>query len=67
MSEAERIAVGVSEAARLSGLSRRGLENYIRSKVLPSKKVGRRRLVLVEDLRRFLRGDRPSAKSAGVQ
>lgn len=56
------IAVGMSEAARLSGLSRRTLENYLAAKVLESLKVGRRRLIKIRDLERFLSSDRPSAR-----
>lgn len=55
------IAVGLAEAARLSGLSRRSIEYlcYGADPRLPSRKVGKRRLILYADLRRFLSGDRP--------
>jgi len=59
--EAPRLAVSVSEAARMADLSRRSIEMYITLKLLPSVKVGRRRLVRVRDLERFLSADKPSA------
>jgi excisionase family DNA binding protein len=62
--EAPRLAVGVAEAARLADLSRRSIENYIALKVLPSVRVGRRRLIRLKDLERFLSADRPSARKA---
>jgi excisionase family DNA binding protein len=54
------ISIGVNEAANLTGLCRRTLESYIARKVLPSRKIGKRRVVLMADLRRFLAADRPS-------
>lgn len=61
-SESPRIAVGVAEAARMAGLSRRSIENYISLKLLPSVRCGRRRLVRVKDLEKFLSSDKPSAR-----
>jgi excisionase family DNA binding protein len=60
-SEGTRLAVGVAEAARMVGLSRRSIENYISSKLLNSVRCGRRRLVRIKDLEKFLSTDRPSA------
>jgi excisionase family DNA binding protein len=60
--EGTRLAVGVAEAARMADLSRRSIEMYITLKLLPSVKVGRRRLVRIKDLERFLSADRPSAR-----
>jgi hypothetical protein len=57
-----KLAVGLSEAAKISDLSRRTLENYIRAKILPARKIGRRTLVLVRDLEQFLRKDHPSPR-----
>lgn len=62
-----RLAVGIAEAARLADLSRRGLENYIKLKILPSRKIGRRRLVLLKDLEKFLALDRPSARPGAAR
>ncbi len=60
-SELQRLAVSMNEAARLAGVSRRSLENYAALKMLPTRKIGYRRLVLVRDLEKFLSSDRPSA------
>lgn len=60
-SEFKPLAVGLPEAARLASVSRRSLENYISAKLLPSRKLGRRRVILMRDLERFLSADRPSA------
>jgi len=56
-----KLAVDLRTAAELCSLSRRSLENYITAKLLPSRKIGKRRLVLVRDLQDFLRRDQPSA------
>jgi len=52
------LAVPPIEAAEIAGLSRTGIFDLIRTGDLPSLKVGRRRLVLVEDLQRFLADER---------
>jgi excisionase family DNA binding protein len=48
------IAMSVEVAARETGLSRARLFDLIRAGELPSVKVGRQRLVMREDLERFL-------------
>jgi hypothetical protein len=55
-----RLAVSLNEAAETIGISRRSLENYIAANVLPSRKLGKRRIILVRDLEKFLRSDQPS-------
>lgn len=60
----EKIAVDIREAAQITSLSRRTLENYIRAKRLPARKIGRRTVILLADLQKFLRADRPSPFSA---
>lgn len=60
-SQTEKLAVTVLEASALVSLCPRTIENYIASGVLPSRKIGRRRLVLVRDLKKFLQTDQPSA------
>jgi excisionase family DNA binding protein len=57
------LAVGIAEAARMTDLSRRSIENYIAAKLLPSVRLGRRRLIRVRDLQKFLAADRPSPQS----
>ena len=54
------LAVDLAAASRISTLSRRTLENYIRAKRLRARKVGRRTLILMRDLEAFLRADQPS-------
>ena len=54
------LAVSIADAARMAALSRRSIENYIAAKMLPSVRIGRRRLIRVRDLNRFLAADRPS-------
>ena len=58
-----RLAVSINEAAATIGISRRSVENYIAAKVLPSRKLGKRRVILVRDLQNFLRSDQPSMGS----
>jgi hypothetical protein len=56
------LAVDLAAASRISTLSRRTLENYIRAKRLRARKIGRRTLILMRDLEGFLRADQPSPK-----
>jgi excisionase family DNA binding protein len=53
------LAVGMAEAALRLGLSARTIANLIRRNELPSRKVGRRRLIAVRDLEKFVQGNRP--------
>lgn len=46
-------------------LSPRSIQNYIATKKIPARKVGRRTLILVRDLEEFLRKDQPSPLAAG--
>jgi excisionase family DNA binding protein len=57
----EKLAVSPREAADLIGVSLRTIQNYIRAKQLPARKLGRRTVVEVCHLRAFLRADRDSA------
>jgi len=59
------LAVDLAAASRMSTLSRRTLENYIRAKRLRVRKVGRRTLILMRDLEAFLRSDQPSPMPSG--
>jgi excisionase family DNA binding protein len=56
-----RIAGSVEDASVWSGLSRAELWRHIRSGELPSVAVGRRRLVMWEDLRAWLISHRTAA------
>ena len=55
-----RLAVSLNEASAITALSRRTLENYIRAKRLPARKIGRRTVICVRALEQFLRQDQPS-------
>jgi hypothetical protein len=59
-----KIGLSLSEAADISGLCRRTLENYARLKLLRVRKHGRRSIVLVKDLEQFLSKDHPSPRIA---
>lgn len=52
---AGRLAVSVEEAADVSGLGRTSIYEAMGSGALRSLKVGKRRLILVEDLRDWLK------------
>jgi hypothetical protein len=53
------MAVGLQQAARMVGVSTRSMQNFVAAKLIPSRKIGKRRLILVRDLERFLRTDQP--------
>ena len=57
-----KLALGVKAAAEAIDVSPRTIENYIGQGSLASLKVGRRRLVRVKDLERFLATDRSSPR-----
>jgi excisionase family DNA binding protein len=56
------LAVGIAEAARLIGLSRRALEYRIAAGQLRCVRIGRRRVILLSELRRFLSRDWPPVR-----
>lgn len=58
-----KIAVSTREAASLSGISERTIQQYVAAKLLPSRKIGGRRLILLRDLEKFLRRDQPYSVS----
>jgi excisionase family DNA binding protein len=51
------LAVGIAEAARRLGLSPRTVATLLSRQELPSRKVGRRRIIPVRALEAFLRND----------
>jgi excisionase family DNA binding protein len=64
------LAVGMVEAARRLGLSARTVATLVLSHELPSRKVGRRRIIPVVALEAFVRSDhRPGrpTPSKGVE
>lgn len=52
---AERITLSVPEAAQAVGVSRRTIYNWVHMPGFPSRKIGSRRLILVEELREWLK------------
>lgn len=60
MENEKKLAVSVREAAAMIGISPRGLQNYISSKKIPVRKLGKRTVILVRTLEAFLRADQPS-------
>jgi excisionase family DNA binding protein len=59
-SKTEKLAVDIREAAHLLSVSPRTIQNYIRVKVLPARKIGRRTVITVRALENFLRTDQAS-------
>lgn len=57
-----KVCVSVAEAAFMLSCCRKTIENYMSAGLLPSKKLGRRRLILVRDLERFIAADKPSPR-----
>ena len=55
------LAVDVPEAARRLGVSPRTVATLVARKELPSRRIGRRRLILVRALEEFLRHDHANA------
>jgi excisionase family DNA binding protein len=63
ITDTQLLAVSVSDAAKMLGISRRQIQNYCRVKLLPARKLGRRTVIPVRALENFLRPDKPSPKS----
>lgn len=55
-----KLAVDIREAAQMLSVSPRTIQNYIRAKMLPARKIGRRTVISVRALEIFLRTDHPS-------
>jgi hypothetical protein len=55
-----KLAVDICEAGLMLSVSPRTIQNYIRAKLLPAKKIGRRTVITVRALERFLRVDHES-------
>ena len=63
-SSMEPLAVSVEEAERISGIGRTKLYELLTTGAIKSRKVGRRRLVIVWSLRAYLEADDGEAESA---
>lgn len=59
----KKLAVDIREAAQMCSVSPRTIQNYIRAKQLPARKLGRRTVIEISALEKFLRTDHPSAGS----
>jgi excisionase family DNA binding protein len=57
------LAVGLAEAARRLGLSPRTVATLVLRRELPSRKVGRRRIIPVLALEAFVRNERSEGRS----
>lgn len=57
------LAVGMSDAARMLGLSQRTIASLVSKQQLTSRKVGRRRIIPVVALERFVKHDRLSRQA----
>lgn len=67
VSEVEVLAVNVAEAARRLGVSPRTVATLVARKELPSRKIGRRRVVPVRALEEFLRRDHRTGNEKGSE
>ena len=63
----EVLAVGIPEAARRLGLSTRTVAALVSREELPSRKVGRRRIIPVAALEAFLRGGHGPTANVGAE
>jgi len=61
------LAVGMVEAARRLGLSARTVATLVSRHELPSRKVGRRRIIPVVALEAFIRSDHLSGRLTPVK
>jgi len=61
------LAVDIPEAARRLGLSTRTVAALVSRQELPSRKVGRRRIIPVAALEAFLKGEHRPVPLAGTQ
>jgi excisionase family DNA binding protein len=59
----ESLAVGIQRAAQMLDVSPRTIENYLRAKILPARKIGRRTVIPVSALRAFLNRDQTLTQS----
>jgi excisionase family DNA binding protein len=60
----EILAVNLTEAARRLGISPRMIATLVAQRKLPSRRIGRRRVILIRALEKFLQRDHltPGAK-----
>jgi Helix-turn-helix domain len=56
----KKLAVDMAAAASMISVSTRTLQQYVAAGIIPTKKIGRRRVVTVSALEEFLRNDHAS-------
>jgi excisionase family DNA binding protein len=56
-----KLLVSRVEAAQILSISERGVDYLISTNRLPTRRIGGRVLILVADLRKYVRGDHPEA------
>jgi excisionase family DNA binding protein len=64
---AGELAVSIPEAARRLALSPRTMASLIAQRAIPSRKIGRRRVIAVRDLENFLRRDHALPPASGAR
>lgn len=60
--ELQRLAVDANAAGTMIGISERFVRSLVQKNILRSRKIGRRRVILVSDIKKFLRADQPTAR-----
>jgi excisionase family DNA binding protein len=59
-SRGQKLAVSIREAAAMLSISPRSIQNFLRERRLPARKIGRRTVIPLRALEAFLRTDQPS-------
>lgn len=65
--EPERLLVDKKEAGRMLGVCARTIGNLMRMKSLPTRRIGRRSLIPVAALKRFVQSDHPESPANFVR
>jgi excisionase family DNA binding protein len=55
----DKLLVSQEEAAQLLSISKRSVEYLVATQQLPTRRIGSRALIPIEDVRRFARSDHP--------
>lgn len=58
--ELERLAVDANGAGTMIGVSERLVRSLVQKNILRSRKIGRRRVILISDIKKFLGADHPT-------
>ena len=57
----ERLLLSRTDAAQLLSISQRALDYLVATRCLPTRRIGKRVLIPLADLRKYARGDHPEA------